>query len=347
METLEDAFNKAIAELAASAKTEAELEAIGASVPEKLEEILNTLPNTILDSVKRDAYEGGLDEKRQLHHEFTERNYQRWKEGFDALELLVEICIEAGSDINKKLRPSAAANGDILFDTLKRLHAKGCLVAKEIVCLLRNGFADGAHSRWRALHEINVTANFLAKAGNDTAERYTLHEYVDSYKGACQHKKYEGRLQAIAPSDENISYLKAKYDEVISRFGTDFATPYGWAEHALGKKRANFSDLETAVALDHWRPYYKWASQNIHASAKTTKFSLGMSETNTDLLLVGSSDSGMTDPAHSMAISLAQATVNLLKISPNLDSIVTMKVIMSLSNEVGDLFFKAHKKKTT
>lgn len=347
MQILQDEFNKSIAELVASAKTEAELEAIAASAPEMLNEILNRLPKTILESIKRDAYQGGLDEIRQSHLDFKARNYQRWKDGFDALELFIGICTEAGDNFNKRLRPTATKNGDILFDTITRLHAKGCLVAKEIACLLTNGFADGAHSRWRALHEITVTSKFLTEKGTDTVERYLAHEYVDSYKGACQHKKYEERLQAAPLSDHAIASLKVKYDEAISRYGSDFSNSYGWAEDALGKKRANFADLEKSVDLDHWRPYYKWSSQNIHASAKTIRSSLGMTETSADLLLVGSSDSGMTDPAHSMAISLSQVTVNLLQLSPNLDNAVAMKIILEMTNEIGDLFLKVHKQKST
>lgn len=188
-----------------------------------------------------------------------------------------------------------------------------------------------------------MTSKFLAENGTDTVERYIAHEFVDSYKGALQHKTYESRLQAAAPSDETIASLKARYEEAIAHYGRDFSNSYGWAEYALGKQRANFADIEKAVGLEHLRPYYKWASQNVHASAKTISFSLGMTETSEDVLLVGSSDSGMTDPAHSMAISLSQLTVNLFTISPNLDNTVTMKIILALADEVGALFLKAQK----
>lgn len=343
MKILQQAFDDALKELAASAKTEDELEALVDSSPKKLEELLAQLPNPILDSIKKTAYEVGLYDRRQQHNEFVERNVERWEHGFNVLELLIEVCIEAGSLLNDRLRPNAVATQDILFDALTRLHAKGCLIAKEIVCLLKNGFADGAHARWRALHEITVTVIFLSRHGSDTAERYLFHEIVDSYKGACQHNKYRDRIHASSPSNEDLSDLKAKYEEVISRYGSDFSYPYGWAGFVLGKKKVNFSDLEEAVALDHWRPYYKWASQNIHASAKTIKFSLALVDSKDDILLVGPSSSGMVDPAHSAAISLAQSTVALLTQSPNLDSAVMMKIILSLSDEVGAVFLSCSK----
>lgn len=340
MDILQRQFDGAIKELIDTAKTEEDLNAISETMLEKQKTLLDELPESILQSIKKDAFESGLTDRRNQHNQFLERNYERWKEGFDTLDLLVDVCVEAGSSTNERLRPNAVINEDIQFDVLTRLHAKGCLISREIVCLLKNGFPDGAHARWRALHEIAVTALFLARHEKDTTERYVSHEIIDSYKGACQHKKYEHRLQAAPPNDEDLRILKTQYDAAIQRFGVDFGNAYGWAELALGKKRANFSDIETAVSLDHWRPYYKWASQNIHAGVKTINSSLGIPDSKSEFLLAGSSDSGMVDPAHAMAISLAQTTIMLLAQSPNIDSAVTMKIIQSLCDETGNIFLK-------
>lgn len=343
MDILQRQFDGAIKELIDTAKTEDDLKIISETIFEKQVTLFDELPESILHSIKKNAFEMGLADRRNQHNQFVERNYERWKEGFDTLELLVEVCVEAGSSTNERLRPNAVITEDILFDVLTRLHAKGCLISREIVCLLKNGFPDGAHARWRALHEIAVTALFLAKNDKDTAERYVSHEIIDSYKGACQHKKYEHRLQAAPPTDDDLSTLKIQYEAAIKRFGVDFGNAYGWAEPALGKKRANFADIESAVNLDHWRPYYKWASQNIHAGVKTIKSSLGLLDSK-KALLSGSSDLGMVDPAHAMAISLAQTTIMLLAKSPNIDSIVTMKMIQLLCDETGDIFLKCSRK---
>lgn len=343
MDILQKAFDKEVEELVESAKTEADYETLADIVHIKLRELINQLPMSMLDSIKRLASEGGLEERRELHSAFVQRNLKKWNKGFEIIEIFVEICSEAGECVNNRMRSAAAENKDITFDILVRLHAKACLVAREIVCLLKNGFADAAHARWRALHELTVTALFLEKNDDETTERYCLHEVVEAYKGACLHKKFGKRLQATPPSDEDIAYLKTKYDQVIERFGSDFQKPYGWAYVAIGKKQVSFLDIEEAVSLDHWRPYYKWASQSIHANVKTIRHSLGLSETKEDMLLVGPSDSGMVDPAHSMAISLAQITVVLAGRSPNLDELVMMQVISTLSQEVGNTFFEEAK----
>ncbi|MBU1311914.1 MAG: hypothetical protein KKE30_20520 [Gammaproteobacteria bacterium] len=343
MDTLQKAFDELIQELVDSSESAEELEKLLELTPVKLEKLIDELPSSMLEKIKRIASDGGLAERRRCHSEFVERNSSRWESGFDVLELLIEICTESGDAINARLRPAAVASQDIVFDVLVRLHAKACLVAREILCLLKNGFADGAHARRRALHELAVTALFLSKNGYDTAERYYYHEFIEGYKGALQHKAFSGRLQAAPLSEDKFIELENQYKLVVSRFGKNFKNPYGWAENALGKNMAKFSDLEEAVSLDHWRPYYKWASQNIHANAKTIKTSLGLSEVSGDLLQVGPSDAGMADPAHSTAISLSQITTTLLSNSPNLDDLVAMKMILVLCEDVGVSFLASSK----
>jgi hypothetical protein len=109
----------------------------------------------------------------------------------------------------------------------------------------------------------------------------------------------------------------------------------------LNNKRPNFSNLEEAVELDHLRPYYKWASQNIHANVHGIKNKLGLIEAQEEILLVGPSNSGMTDPADLTALSLTQISVGLLEIYPNIDSLVMQHIIEKLSKDVGVLFWEA------
>lgn len=338
MDILQKAFDEAVQELAQSATSEEELDAISDALPDQLEDLLGHLPDQILSPIQENARDG-LEERRANHAAFVSRNITRWQKGFDQLELLIEIAVEAGGSFNERLRPDAAERTDILFDIVVRLHAKGCLIGKEILALLKNGFADGAHARWRALHEISVTAMFLAKHGEAAALSYSDFEFVDAYKGASQLNHYESRINASGFSDKEISEFKSQYDAVLAKHGTHFKEPYGWAAEFLSKGRPTFFALEEDVGLDHWRPYYKWASQNIHANIKSLRSSIGRSETAEDILQVGPSNSGMTDPAHSTAISLLQLTCTTLFLSPNFDDLVTAKVLATLSDQVGESFF--------
>ncbi len=339
MDQLQKSFDKVVKEAFEAASSEEELEALASELPKHLGELLDRLPYELIAKIKETVKEG-LAERRALHSQFVERNYSRWQEAFDLLELLIEVAVEAGESFNKRIRPQAVEEGDVTFDTVVRLHAKGCLIGKEILALLFNGYADGAHARWRALHEISVTAMFLSHHGADATERYLIHEFVEAYKAAEQLNKYQSRINAKGFSQQELDDFKKDYERVIERYGRGFRNPYGWAEPFLPKGKPTFLSLEEAVGLDHWRPYYKWASQNVHANIKAIRNSLGLSECREDVLQAGPSNSGMVDPAHSTAISISQLTSTLLCTSPNLDDLVAVKVIMSLADETGEVLVR-------
>ena len=88
------------------------------------------------------------------------------------------------------------------------------------------------------------------------------------------------------------------------------------------------------------RPYYKWASQNIHSGSKAMRNRLGLCEAKDDILLVGQSNSGMTDPAHATAISLFQITTAVLCLQPTFDHLVLIQLISDYEKDVGDTFLK-------
>ena len=92
------------------------------------------------------------------------------------------------------------------------------------------------------------------------------------------------------------------------------------------------------MKFEHMRPYYKGASQNIHSGSKGTRKRLGLNEATEDILLVGQSNSGMTDPAHSTAISLSQITCTILTLHPTIYHIVLMKIIRDFQAQVREIF---------
>ena len=330
-ETLENELNKSLVSL-----DENEVNNLKESmIQEIIPDLVKSIKKTLLSNAKK-----MLEERRKLFSEFCKKNHERLNIAFDLLETFIVICTEAGEEFNQSYRSTAVKENNLVFDIVIRHHARACHISQEILCLLKSGFADGAHARWRALHEVTVTAIFIAKHGQECAERFYWHDIVESYKGMIQHKEYEHRLNAKGNSEQEILQCKKLYDEVIERYGKTFKEPYGWASGFITNKNANFAEIEKDVLLDHMRPYYKWASQNIHAGAKGINNKLGMCEATEDLLLVGQSNSGMTDPAHSSAISLAQITTALLNIEPNIDSVVILKIILEMEKEIGEAFLK-------
>ena len=311
--------------------------------------IYNTIPEIvdgIVLSLKENSEES-LRVSREYTDGFVNRNIDRWRKGFDALEILIIASSEIGEEFNNTHRERAIQEQNVKFDLVVRLHARACHISSEILWLLKGGFADGAHARWRALHEVVVTALFLLNNENELSIRYREHEVIESYKAMEQYTKYESRLNIKGFSEEELRVCKVAYEEVLSKYGKDFKGSYGWAADVLKNKRPNFSHLEEAVNLDHLRPYYKWASQNIHANIHGIKNKLGLSEVNEEVLLAGASNSGMTDPADLTSLSLAQISVGLLTMNSNMDSLITQYVIKKLSADIGELFWEADSKEPT
>ncbi|MCP5214333.1 MAG: hypothetical protein H6995_04930 [Pseudomonadales bacterium] len=339
MDSLQSIFEKILDDALKNAKKDLSEKELYPLVSDVIRDTVPEIADGIVDSLQENAQET-LKLNRDDADGFVDRNIERWKKGFDAIEILISVCLEAGSEFNNTNRELAVKEQNIQFDLVVRLHARACHISSEILWLLKGGFADAAHARWRALHEVVVTALFLIDHGNELAIRYFEHEVIESYKAMVQYNKYEPRLNVERFSEVELRECKLARDEALNKYGKDFKESYGWAAEALNNKRPNFSCLEEAVELDHLRPYYKWPSQNVHANVHGIKNKLGLVEAEEEVLLVGPSNSGMTDPADLTALSLTQISIGLLEIYPNIDSLVMQHIIQKLSKDVGALFWE-------
>ena len=309
---------------------------------EMIPDLVDNTANLILARIRKDA-SSGLKEHRKDRKGFEKRLYERWKWPLDLLDLAIALSTEAGTEFNAKFRNEAVLSGNAVFEALTRLHARGCQVSGEVLALLYAGFADGAHARWRSLHEVTVVASLIEQHGQELAERYLLHESIQQYKLAREYQEYCERLHIEPLSNEVLDKLKVQCDKLIVRFGDAFKDDYGWASSATGNNRPTMRDIEQRVQLDHMRPYYRTASDNVHANSHSVQFRLGLHLSQQEnVLLAGPSSLGMADPGHSTAVSLLQLTTTLLATESVFDCVVTMKILEDLTNEIGEAFLKVH-----
>jgi len=327
-------------EVAAGKISEAD---IGSTMRKVIDEAVPDAARIWLDELSRRTPRM-LREHRAMARGFVRRNIRRWKPGFDALEVLIVAAEEAGEAVNAVQRPSAAANSDYKFEALVGLHGRAVLVARESLWLMQGGFADGALGRSKTLHELAVVAIFIQKHPSDVAERYLLHRTVRSAKAAEQYKEYE-TAAGLEPFDgARLAELVAAREAICQKHGAEMREDWGWAGKALDKsKRITFFDIEKDVGLDHWRPRYRWASQDTHGNFRPNVSSLGMCEANEEMILAGPSNSGMIDPGQMVAHALVMATMPLLMLELNFDRRATMRVLEALLSEVGESFFVAEK----
>lgn len=341
--TLGRAFWRTLAEriekeprLAELLENEEVVRELGAEAAKMCEPVAHSILETLLERMP-----GMLDEHRQERTRFEVSLQRVWGEALGLLETFIVIASEAGDDLNRRHWDAAASEDDHTFHALIRVHARSCLVANEILTLLKAGYPSGAHARWRTLHELACVAYFLREHDQDVAERYLRHDVIQAYKAAIIQRRYSEYLAEEAISDEEFDWLKAERDKLVAEYGTDFKHEYGWSAKAFGTQGKNFADVEAAVNLDYVRPYYRMASNAVHPNVRGSFFDLGVAD-HEHMLLVGPSTRGLADPGISACRSLLQTTICLHGHRVFIDELVVMLIVQELAPKVEEAFIRAH-----
>lgn len=166
-------FGEAINELAEEIDDEEEL---GPAVYELFQDASEPMYEAVLEEMDE-----RLENWRSETGGFEDRLYDDWQEPIDLFEALIVYSRDVGLEIDQDMRSTAAADNDPVFVALQKLHVRGIQIAQEILALIKHGFADGAHARWRALHEVAAVAMFIKLSGQQTAKRFLLHSHSKSH----------------------------------------------------------------------------------------------------------------------------------------------------------------------
>lgn len=273
--------------------------------------------------------------------EFIKNNRERWKVGFTKLHALRNLSLEAGIEFQKQFLSIPEYETDPLLGVLMRQHANSCRITGEIIHLLEGGYPDAALARWRTLYEIAVTCLVIQKYGNGAAIEYIKHGKVKAVEGMEEYQKTAYEMGLKPYSEEEMNKARNLKEKIIKG-----KKHYHWALEYTGFSKLD--RLREDVGLGKWSHNYKWASRGVHADYREMLSLSAMSEAKNDGLLVGPSNSGLTEPAHFTAITLSQITSAFLfaysqentKLNYT-NSIMFMNLISHYSNEVGDAFLHA------
>jgi Family of unknown function (DUF5677) len=329
-------------DLASTDSLDDKVNAVISSLTSHMPNLVDDLMTTYMTALKRDSAQK-LEAYDKERRGFESRLRKRWKEPLRQLAFFLYFAMELGQEFNEDYRPIAVKERDHVFEALARLHARSCQISLEVLTLIRSGFADGAHARWRTLHEIAVVASFISKYGEEIANRYLCYEVVDSYKAACVYQKNCVRLGYEPLSSKEMDALQKGYEQAKRQFGASFVKGYGWAAPIIekgAKDKLTFSTIESMVEMGHMRSYYKLASNNVHANPKGIFFKLGLANAGKEILLAGPSNTGFADPATGTIVSIGQITTAFLLHSPNLDRIMACKGLLVLADEIQEAFLK-------
>jgi hypothetical protein len=114
-----------------------------------------------------------------------------------------------------------------------------------------------------------------------------------------------------------------------------------WAnDHVRG-----FDDVEKRTSLSHWRPSYKTASYQVHATSNAMFEWIAIYGRHG--VLGGRSMLGVAEPGQRTAISLNQVTgavATCKNPSPTFDTVLTLKILSLACTETINAFIEAHRR---
>ncbi|MGZ8175333.1 MULTISPECIES: DUF5677 domain-containing protein [Methylobacter] len=301
-------------------------------------DVLNLVSEKLYDLMVSNEAES-VSQLNKANEAFVERNYGRWISGFQKLQILNQVSLEAGMEFQKQFLQYPAYVTDPLLGVLMRQHANACRITGEIIWLLQGGYADGALARWRTLFEISVTCQVIRKCGCDAAIDYIKHGRIKAVEGMQEYQKTAKEMNLEPYADDELE-AAIELKEALS--GSDDS--FSWARKYVGSGKLD--KLREYAGLGKWSHNYKLASKHVHADFSEMRSLFAMSEAKQDLLLVGPSNSGLVEPAHMTAITLSQITAAFLTAyaddeSSELDysnSLVWLSLIQKYVDAVGQEF---------
>jgi hypothetical protein len=271
-------------------------EAVSRAIPDALAEVAELVG----DHISEQALEH-TRHLRKAHLDRAEAVQRMWGTAIEQLDFLRHIVLEWGYAAVEQ-HQGAYANPNTAF-ALSRLVARTYEVVGEIILLARAGYADGALARWRSLHEICVVAMFLARRSDRCAQMYLSHHWVEKLR-LFEVGRANGTARATNTNrDRYVSDLRMQKTAMVNKFGTAFASDYGWASVDLDRAKTTFRDLESHVGLETLRRGYQQANSTVHggALATLTRISLG----------ADGIDSTEVPPAYGCEIATNYATASL------------------------------------
>lgn len=310
----------------------------------KLDSFFESFYGSFEDSCMRE-----LHKKTDEIEEFKKENIKRYQKGFDVLDMHIDTCIYCGCEFQKQILEQDKYSEDVYIGMLMRIHARACRVALETTTLMKSGYADAALSRWRSLYELGLAALAIKELGRNAAQDYFISGLVKSYEGMEEYQKCAGQMGFRSYTQEEMETAKNNLENTLNQFKKekgDYIGEFGWLRCYI--KSGKRDKVEEFLNLKKWSHDYKWASQDIHAGYRDPQSLLGMSQAKQPGLLVGPSDSGMTDPAHRTAICLNWVTSAFLNAYADCDDdpfdtfsrVILLKTLGRLCKKVGDAFLE-------
>jgi hypothetical protein len=298
---------------------------------DELETFITTQLDNLSDIILMNFHKEKNKEVKKIEkyeNGFNRRLKRRWKIPIQNLTYFIHRNISEGNYFNSQYRDEAVKSSDYKFEAIVRIHGQACLISSEVLCLLKNGFADAAISRWRTLYENTIYAMFINDNDQETAKRYLEYNIIDSYN------REQNNPNNTNP--EYLEYLTKQRSILEKKYGKSFLEKNGWYAHIISNKnKRNLYTIECKVKMNHMNYWYKIACIGTHAGSESLYNKLSMMDhIKGRIILSGPSNYGLSLPGQNVVISLTQITCLLLLLKPNFDRIITCNAILKFGDEI-------------
>lgn len=248
-----------------------------------------------------------LNKENQLTKEFLINQDNKWGRAFNLYELYYILSLKFASRYCQRcnhISKEEEKEHGYEFIVIKELHGRACQIYAEILCLIKNGYADGAYARWRTLYEIMITISFIKSQGKSAAQAFHKNSFIDT-----QHCNWAKELKCFK-----------------------------------GKKNISFSMIERMCSFDKkWMQEYKNACKTVHASPEGTFGRISNKKEGLNIIPVGRSDYGINLPAVHSCLTLSIINSEFMTIFPHFNTLVELYMLMELQNIVISSFDEAEK----
>jgi len=288
-------------------------------VNQKLEEFdSEKVLSFIVETSSKDMFKFAKKNRKRIaktseksNKEFIAHQDKLWGKCFEASEVMYTLAIEAAELYGKYVEENVSADQKepkkFTYLALQHIHGRVCQQFAEVLCLLRGGFADAAHARWRSMYELCCTAEFIKRNGEDIAIKY---------------------IEQVETEDKSYAWIKESK-----------------AYKSASKPRLTFDFIQKTCGFvnDDLERQYNLACFVHHASPQGTFKRLSNGESR-NMIPAGPSDYGVAMPAESAAYCLQLATTLFLTIHPYLDGIARCKFLRMWLDQIQMVYHEAHEK---
>lgn len=292
----------------------------------------------ILTSVSEELYKYCFDKNNDLkkqERKIIKSIKSKYGNGIKIFEAFIELNIKISSfTYDKYYKVFDKLEDQIKLDTLISIHTRACQIINEIRVLTINGYADGAMSRWRTLHELSITFLFLFKNDYETIDMYNDYQAIETWKKAQEFQENYKSLGWESFSKEDLEFIENDKDEMIKKYGKEFGKGYGWTMKVLPIGRRNIREIEKIVGQNHFRPIYTWASENVHSGVSAIKKKLGLRENEQDFLLTSCNDFGFLEAIEFSSTSILLMSETFLNMEDSYMNKISKELLYFLREEV-------------